>query len=214
MKVVIIDNYDSFTYNLYQYVGEVLARQHALAESSLIVKRNDEITVAELEKLQPERIILSPGPGSPDDRAYFGVCGDVIVQLGKYIPVFGVCLGMQGIVHCLGGRVVRAPLPMHGKVSTICHDGRGVFHGMPQQLDIMRYHSLMVEASTLPACFEITSVVTDQAEPGDFHRQALAGAEIMGIRHREYPIEGVQFHPESFATEGGQALLRNFLLNE
>jgi anthranilate synthase/aminodeoxychorismate synthase-like glutamine amidotransferase len=214
MLVLIIDNYDSFTYNLYQYVGEILSSKLGFGHFNVLVKRNNEITLEEIQQLDPDRIIISPGPGSPDDRNYFGVCSDVILQLGKTIPLLGVCLGMQGIAHCFGGKVVRAPVPMHGKTSLIQHDGRGVYHNIPQALEIMRYHSLMVEAQSLPDCLEITSVIAKPDMPEDLAQAALAGCEIMGLRHRQFPIEGIQYHPESFATEGGRELLRNFLLPE
>ncbi len=211
MKVLIIDNYDSFTFNLYQYIGEILSEQNAPFE--VLVKRNDQISVADIKALAPARIIISPGPGSPDDPAYFGVCGEVITELGKTTPLLGVCLGMQGIAHFFGGKVVRASMPMHGKTSPIRHDGEGVYQGLPQHIEIMRYHSLMVDAASLPACLEVTSVVANHAHANTDLRQAsLCGDEIMGIRHRDYPIQGVQYHPESFATEGAKTLLKNFLL--
>ncbi|MGL5252471.1 MAG: anthranilate synthase component II [Moraxella sp.] len=211
MKVLIIDNYDSFTFNLYQYIGEILSEQNAPFE--VLVKRNDQISVADIKALAPARIIISPGPGSPDDPAYFGVCGEVITELGKTTPLLGVCLGMQGIAHFFGGKVVRASMPMHGKTSPIRHDGEGLYQGLPQHIEIMRYHSLMVDAASLPACLEVTSVVANHAHANTDLRQAsLCGDEIMGIRHRDYPIQGVQYHPESFATEGAKTLLKNFLL--
>lgn len=212
MRVLIIDNYDSFTYNLYQYVGEILSSALGYGHFDVQVKRNNDITLAQTRALQVDRIIVSPGPGSPDDPQYFGVCSEVILELGKTIPLLGVCLGMQGIAHCFGGKVVRARLPMHGKTSLIHHDGKGVYQNIPQDLEIMRYHSLMVEAQSLPDCLEITSIITDTKSNGNFHQAALGGSEIMGIRHKQYPIEGIQYHPESFATEGGKALLGNFLI--
>lgn len=212
MQVLIIDNYDSFTFNLYQYIGEILSEQHQPFE--VIVKRNNEITLADVKAMQPDRIIISPGPGSPDDPAYFGVCGEVITEMGKTTPLLGVCLGMQGIAHFFGGKVVRASMPMHGKTSPIRHDGQGVYQGLPQNIDIMRYHSLMVEATSLPDCLQITSIVVNEQHADKSMKQAsLAGDEIMGIRHRDYPIQGVQYHPESFATEGAKTLLKNFLLS-
>lgn len=217
MNVYIIDNYDSFTYNLYQYIGEILTSETnrgTVENFSITVKRNDEVTLDDIKAAQPDRLIISPGPGSPDDESYFGVCAQAIEELGKQIPVLGVCLGMQGIVHVFGGRVIKAPLPMHGKISPITHNGKGIFKQIPDQLEVMRYHSLMAEAQSLPDCFELTAFVgdypTDQMNNiecihrgGDF--------EIMGIQHRQYPIYGLQFHPESFATEGGSELIRNFL---
>ncbi len=214
MHVLIIDNYDSFTFNLYQYVGEILTSSEGAhnAATRITVKRNDEITLDDIRALDPERIIISPGPGTPQDDAYFGVCKDAIVDLGKRIPLLGVCLGMQGIAHCFGGRVVSAPVPMHGKVSAIAHDAAGAFKDMPQGLEVMRYHSLMVEAGSLPQCLAITAIEHEGPAPAqDVAQAALEGRVVMGLRHREYPIEGIQFHPESFATEGAKVLLMNFL---
>ena len=199
MKILIIDNYDSFTYNLYQYVGEIMLS--ATKFFTLDVKRNDEITIAQIKKNRYDRIIISPGPGSPDDPKYFGVCAAVILQLGQTTPLLGVCLGMQGIAHYFGGRVVRAKLPMHGKTSIITHDRKGVFTGLPQGLEVMRYHSLIVDPAHLPDELEVTA-------------RTKEGGEIMGLRHKKYPIEGIQFHPESFATEGGKQMVRNFLTNK
>lgn len=194
MKILIIDNYDSFTFNLYQYAGEILKDKGE--DFAIDVVRNDQITLDEIKKRKYDRVIISPGPGDPSDKAYFGVCGEVIFKLGKEIPVLGVCLGMQGMAYYFGGRVVRAKLPMHGKTSIIKHDKKGVFKGLPQGLEVMRYHSLIAEKKTLPKSLEIT---------------AQADGEIMGLRHKKYPLEGVQFHPESFATEGGKKMLENFL---
>ncbi len=213
MNVLIIDNYDSFTFNLYQYVGEILQTLDSDEEASVIVKRNNEITLADVEAMNLDRIIISPGPGSPDDPAYFGICSEVIETLGKTVPLLGVCLGMQGIAHVFGGDVVRASVPMHGKVSSIRHDNLGIYQGLPQELEIMRYHSLVVKADTIPSCLTITSVVANDSRAElSFAESALTGDEIMGLAHKEYPIQGVQFHPESFATEGAKRLLSNFLL--
>ena len=213
MNVLIIDNYDSFTFNLYQYVGEILQTLDRDEEASVIVKRNNEITLADVEAMNLDRIIISPGPGSPDDPAYFGICSEVIETLGKTVPLLGVCLGMQGIAHVFGGDVVRASVPMHGKVSSIRHDNSGIYQGLPQELEIMRYHSLVVKADTIPSCLTITSVVSNDSRAElSFAESALTGDEIMGLAHKEYPIQGVQFHPESFATEGAKRLLSNFLL--
>ena len=213
MNVLIIDNYDSFTFNLYQYVGEILQTLGDEKESRVTVKRNNEITLSDVEAMNLDRIIISPGPGSPDDPAYFGICADVIETLGKTIPLLGVCLGMQGIAHVFGGDVIRASVPMHGKVSSIRHDGAGIYQGLPQALEIMRYHSLVVKADTIPSCLTITSVVAnDDRATLSFDESALTGDEIMGLKHKDYPIQGVQFHPESFATEGAKRLLSNFLL--
>lgn len=215
MNVLIIDNYDSFTFNLYQYIGEILAdRANKTGENfSVTVKRNNEITLADVQAMNPDRIIISPGPGSPDDPAYFGVCGEVITEIGKTTPLLGVCLGMQGIAHFFGGKVVRASVPMHGKTSPVRHDGKGVYQDLPQDIEIMRYHSLMADSTSLPDCLEVTSVVFNSDHQDKSLKDAsLAGDEIMGLRHRDYPIEGVQYHPESFATEGAKRLLSNFLL--
>ncbi len=213
MNVLIIDNYDSFTFNLYQYIGEILQTMGGAKEANVIVKRNNEITLAEVQAMNLDRIIISPGPGAPDDPAYFGICAEVIEVMGKTTPLLGVCLGMQGIAHVFGGDVVRASVPMHGKVSAIRHDSAGIYAGLPQEIEIMRYHSLMVKADTLPNCLTVTSVVSndDNAHLG-LTESALAGDEIMGVQHQDYPIQGVQFHPESFATEGAKRLLTNFLL--
>lgn len=215
MNVLIIDNYDSFTFNLYQYVGEILqtelSQEHS--NSKVTVKRNNEISLEQIKQQGYDRIIISPGPGSPDDPAYFGVCAEVIKELGPTTPLLGVCLGMQGIAHVFGGDVVRAGVPMHGKTSPIRHDEQGVYQGLPQDIEIMRYHSLMVKADTLPECLTVTSVVSNEAYADqDLMVGVKNGEEIMGIRHTQYPIQGVQFHPESFATEGAKRLLSNFLL--
>ncbi|MGO2277213.1 MULTISPECIES: anthranilate synthase component II [unclassified Psychrobacter] len=213
MNVLIIDNYDSFTFNLYQYVGEILQTLGSDKEASVIVKRNNEITLADVQAMNLDRIIISPGPGSPDDPAYFGICSEVIETLGKTVPLLGVCLGMQGIAHVFGGDVVRASVPMHGKVSSIRHDGAGIYQGLPQELEIMRYHSLVVKADTIPSCLTITSVIANDSRAElSFAESALTGDEVMGLAHKDYPIQGVQFHPESFATEGAKRLLSNFLL--
>jgi len=218
MKVLIIDNYDSFTYNLYQFIGEVLEAQVQLGELQsfdIVVKRNDELDLAQIRALNADRIIISPGPGSPEDPDYFGVCAEVIRTLGQATPLLGVCLGMQGICHVFGGNVVKAPLPMHGKISPITHNSEGVFHNIPDQLEVMRYHSLIAESASIPECLEVTSAVGDlsQTELGNLERIRQGGQfEIMGVRHKEYPIQGIQFHPESFATEGGRELILNFLM--
>ncbi len=199
MKILIIDNYDSFTFNLYQSVGEILLQSGE--KFVLDVFKNDKITIDEIEKRKYDKVIISPGPGDPSDEAYFGVCTKVIEELGKHTPVLGVCLGMQGIGHIFGGKVIKAKKPMHGKVSAITHNGKGLFANLPQNIEVMRYHSLVVEKSSLPASLEIIATTSGGSK------------EIMGLRHKKYPIQGVQFHPESFATEGGQLLLKNFLSN-
>ncbi len=191
MRTVILDNYDSFTFNLFQALGEIDERP--------IVVRNDKITLAELERLAPERIIISPGPGRPDDPAYFGICRDVIVQLGHNVPILGVCLGHQGIVHAFGGCVVRAPRVMHGKTSYVFHNGDPLFAGIPRAFEAMRYHSLVGEPASLPDCLAVTAKTWDEV--------------VMAVRHREQPIYGIQFHPESIGTPSGKQLLRNFLFS-
>ena len=204
--VYLVDNYDSFTYNLYQYIGEVLTTaklNNQIGDFEVIVARNDQVTVADIEAAHTDRIIISPGPGSPEDKSYFGVCAQVITELGPKIPLLGVCLGMQGIVHCFGGKVVKAYVPMHGKVSPISHDGMGIFKDIPDQLEVMRYHSLMAAAESMPDCLALTAVV------GDLGSDSY---EIMAVKHKQFPIQGIQFHPESFATEGGKELMKNFLL--
>ncbi|RUR36473.1 anthranilate synthase component II [Vreelandella populi] len=218
MKVLIIDNYDSFTYNLYQFIGEILTTEKnrgSLSDFDIIVERNDQIEFADIVAMAPDRIIISPGPGSPDDPRYFGVCAEVIKELGKTTPLLGVCLGMQGIVHVFGGKVVKAPLPMHGKISPVTHDQQSVFMGVPDQLEVMRYHSLIAHADSLPDCLQVTAAV-GTLNVDAFEQRTQWGAsgefELMGVKHRDYPIHGIQFHPESFATEGGKELIANFLL--
>jgi anthranilate synthase component 2 len=185
--LLMIDNYDSFTFNLVQYLGELGADVH--------VVRNDEVTVADIERLNPERIVVSPGPCSPSEA---GVSIEAITHFAGKKPILGVCLGHQAIGQAFGGKVLHAKTLMHGKTSPITHAGAGVFAGLPSPFTATRYHSLAVERETLPACLEITAWTED--------------GEIMGLRHREFAIEGVQFHPESILTEHGHAMLRNFLL--
>jgi len=215
IRALIIDNYDSFTYNLYQLIGELLSKQKTPFVFDVV--RNDAITLEEIRKKEYNRIIISPGPGDPSDPSYFGVCSQVLLELGQTIPVLGVCLGMQGMGHYFGGQVIRAKLPMHGKTSQIKHNSQGVFTNLPQKLEVMRYHSLVVNPHTLPSCLEITAITSHDAnllEDLDLPTllsQHLDSIEIMGLRHKHYPIEGVQFHPESFATEGGAMMLQNFL---
>ena len=184
--LLVIDNYDSFTYNLVQYFGELGAE--------LLVKRNDEVSIAEIEALKPERICVSPGPCSPQEA---GISNEVIRTFGPRLPLFGVCLGHQCIGDVFGGEVVRAGRLMHGKTSPILHKGEGVFAGLPNPFDATRYHSLLVRRESLPDCLEITAETVE--------------GEIMGLRHKEYPIHGVQFHPESILTVEGKKLLQNFL---
>jgi anthranilate synthase component 2 len=185
--VLVIDNYDSFTYNLVQYLGELGAEVR--------VVRNDAASVASIGRSGPERIVISPGPGRPEDA---GITMDVIRELGPTIPILGVCLGHQAIGAVFGGSVVRAAAPMHGKTSTIEHDGRGVFTGLTDPFVASRYHSLMVAESGLPDDLEVSARTREDQT-------------IMGLRHRRWPIHGVQFHPESILTEEGRRLLRNFL---
>jgi anthranilate synthase/aminodeoxychorismate synthase-like glutamine amidotransferase len=183
--LLLIDNYDSFTWNLAQYLGELGAAPS--------VRRNDEISLEDIESMRPARIVISPGPGRPEDA---GVTVDVIRRFGRHTPILGVCLGHQGIGVAFGGSVVRAPQLMHGKTSNVSHDGRGVFHGVSQPFIAGRYHSLIV-ADPLPDVLEAAARTED--------------GTIMGVRHREFPIHGVQFHPESVLTNAGRQVLRNFL---
>jgi anthranilate synthase/aminodeoxychorismate synthase-like glutamine amidotransferase len=184
--LLIIDNYDSFTYNLVQYFS--------VLGCNVLVKRNDEITVSEIDALNPDRICISPGPGRPEDA---GISSELVRQLGPKTPVLGVCLGHQCIGAVFGGEVVAAPRLMHGKTSPVRHQGAGVFADLPNPFEATRYHSLIVRRETLPASLEITA--------------ETAEGEVMGLQHREYPIHGVQFHPESVLTAEGMKLLRNFL---
>jgi anthranilate synthase/aminodeoxychorismate synthase-like glutamine amidotransferase len=186
--LLIIDNYDSFTYNLVQYFGEM--------GSDMIIKRNDQITLEEIARLKPERICISPGPCTPREA---GISCAVIEKFGPSTPLLGVCLGHQSIGHVYGGDVVRAERLMHGKTSLIKHTGKSVFTGLPSPFEATRYHSLLVKKDTLPDCLEITALCADDE------------TEIMGLRHKEYPIHGVQFHPESILTGQGKNLMKNFL---
>ncbi|MFI8578111.1 aminodeoxychorismate/anthranilate synthase component II [Rossellomorea aquimaris] len=184
--ILMIDNYDSFTYNLVQFLGEL--------GEELIVKRNDEITIDEIEALSPDYLMISPGPCSPNEA---GVSLEAIRTFAGKIPIFGVCLGHQSIAQVFGGDVVRAERLMHGKVSPMLHDGKTIFKDMPNPFEATRYHSLIVKRETLPGCFDISAETKE--------------GEIMAIRHKQLPIEGVQFHPESIMTEQGKQLLLNFL---
>jgi len=190
MKVLVIDNYDSFVYNLVQYVGELGADP--------IVYRNDEISLKRAMKLRPDRIIISPGPGTPEDPRYFGVCSEILQTMSPKIPTLGVCLGHQGIISTFGGRIIHAKRLMHGKTSMIKHDGKGIFKGVDNPIEATRYHSLVGNRRTMPPCLEITAESVDDGE-------------IMGVRHVEYPIEGVQFHPESILTTDGKRIIKNLL---
>jgi anthranilate synthase/aminodeoxychorismate synthase-like glutamine amidotransferase len=184
--ILVIDNYDSFTYNLVQYLGEL--------GEELQVHRNDKIEVTEIEALKPNRIVISPGPGTPDQA---GISLGVVKFFSGKVPILGVCLGHQAIGQAFGGKVVRAPYLMHGKTSEVCHDNRTIFKGLPYRFPATRYHSLIVERKSLPKCLEVSATTTDGL--------------IMGLRHKEYPVEGVQFHPESIMTHEGKQLLANFL---
>jgi anthranilate synthase component 2 len=184
--LLMIDNYDSFTYNLVQYLGEL--------GEDVRVYRNDQIGLDEIGGLAPERIVISPGPCTPNEA---GISVDLILRFGRDIPILGVCLGHQCIGQAFGGRIVHARQVMHGKTSMIHHSDQGVFHGLSNPFQATRYHSLVIEPETLPDCLEVTAWTDDE--------------EIMGVRHREYPIEGVQFHPESILTQHGHELLANFL---
>jgi anthranilate synthase/aminodeoxychorismate synthase-like glutamine amidotransferase len=184
--LLVIDNYDSFTYNLVQYLGEM--------QADLRVFRNDQISVEQIRELKPERILVSPGPCSPREA---GLSNEIIRTFGPEIPLFGVCLGHQCIGHTYGGRVIVNYRMMHGKTSSIRHNGKDLFAGMPNPFEATRYHSLVIERSSLPDCLEITA--------------ETAEGEIMGVRHKHHPVWGVQFHPESILTDSGRILLRNFL---
>ncbi|HKL21979.1 MAG TPA: aminodeoxychorismate/anthranilate synthase component II [Tichowtungia sp.] len=184
--ILVIDNYDSFTYNLVQYLGELGAEMK--------IFRNDKITIAEAIALSPEKVLVSPGPCSPKEA---GISCDIIREFGPRVPLLGVCLGHQSIGEVFGGKVVRAERLMHGKVSPILHNGESVFKGLPSPFDATRYHSLIVERQSLPDCLKITA--------------ETAEGEVMGLQHVEHPVHGVQFHPESILTENGKQLLQNFL---
>ena len=189
--ILMIDNYDSFTYNIVQYLGELGA--------NVKVIRNDEASVAEIEAMAPEKIVVSPGPCTPNEA---GVSLDVIQAFAGKLPIMGVCLGHQSIGQCFGGKIVRARQVMHGKTSPVYHTAKGVFKGLPSPYQATRYHSLVIEKESLPVCFEITAWT--ETEGGEME-------EIMGVRHKELDIEGVQFHPESILTEHGHKLLENFI---
>ncbi|OLC25576.1 MAG: aminodeoxychorismate/anthranilate synthase component II [Thaumarchaeota archaeon] len=190
MKILVIDNYDSFVYNIAQILGELGAEP--------IVVRNDKITVEQVRAMNPDGIVISPGPGHPADRKYFGVCTDVIREIGQKTPILGVCLGHQGIVHAFGGKVINAKKVRHGKTSPIQYSSDRLFENVANPFKATRYHSLVAEQDTIPNCLEVTA-------------RALDDGEIMGIKHKEYPIEGVQFHPESVLTGEGRKMLQNFI---
>ena len=187
MKIILLDNYDSFTYNLLHYIGELKA--------DVTVYRNDAITADALIAKKPDGIVISPGPGNPAES---GICLELVKKASGVIPILGVCLGHQAIGEAFGGKVVRAPKPMHGKISEIYHEGQSVFKGLPIPFKATRYHSLIVDRASLPACLEVTAVTADDGL-------------IMGLSHKEHNTHGVQFHPESIASEHGHALIKNFL---
>ena len=190
MKVLVIDNYDSFVYNLVQYIGELGAE--------VIVYRNDQINLDQVKKLKPDRVVISPGPGTPEDTRYFGVCTEILQRISREVPTLGVCLGHQGIIHAFGGKIVPAKKLMHGKTCTIKHDGKGIFNGVSNPFTATRYHSLAGDEVSIPSCLKITA-------------EAIDDGEIMGVRHAKYPIKGVQFHPESILCEDGKLIIKNFL---
>ena len=190
MKVLVIDNYDSFVYNLVQYIGELGAET--------VVYRNDQISLQEIIKLKPDRIVISPGPGTPEDEKYFGVCTAILRNLSPKTPTLGVCLGHQGIIYAFGGKIIHAKKLMHGKTCTIKHNQKGIFTGVRNPFNATRYHSLAGERESIPVCLEITA-------------ESVEDGEIMAIRHRQYPIYGVQFHPESILCEDGKLIIKNFL---
>jgi len=190
MKILVIDNYDSFVYNIAQILGELGAEP--------IVVRNDKITLEQVKEMNPDGIVISPGPGHPADRKYFGVCTDVIRELGPKTPILGVCLGHQGIVHAFGGKVINAKKVRHGKTSPIEYTKDRLFENVANPFRATRYHSLVAEQDSIPECLVVTA-------------KALDDGEIMGIKHKQYPIEGVQFHPESVLTGEGRRMLQNFI---
>ncbi len=190
MKTLITDNYDSFTYNLYQFIGELGGNPTVL--------RNDKLTLGDVKNGKYSHIVISPGPGDPSDPAYFGICKEIILTFGKNVPILGVCLGHQGIVYAFGGKIIRAPLIKHGKTSVINHNQKGIFKNIKNPLVGMRYHSLIGEKVNLPKDLEITATSSDDKA-------------IMGVRHKKFSVFGVQFHPESIGTEEGKKILTNFL---
>jgi anthranilate synthase component II len=190
MKVLVIDNYDSFVYNLVQYIGEF--------GPDPFVYRNDQVTLQQVQTLKPDRIVLSPGPGNPEDEHYFGVCKAILQQVSPTVPTLGVCLGHQGIISTFGGKIVSAKKLMHGKTSQIKHDGKNLFKDVQNPFTATRYHSLAGEKTSIPPCLEVTAVAVDDGE-------------VMGVRHVKYPIEGIQFHPESILCEEGKLIIKNFL---
>jgi anthranilate synthase/aminodeoxychorismate synthase-like glutamine amidotransferase len=189
MNVLVLDNYDSFVFNLAQALRSLGAATQ--------VERNDAITIEQVIARRPDAIVISPGPGRPEDPQYFGVCGAVLRELSDTIPVLGVCLGHQGVVHAFGGKIVNAPCVMHGKASAIDHDGTGLFEGLAQPMTAMRYHSLVADPETMPECLRVNARTTEGV--------------VMAVEHRSAPVYGVQFHPESIGTPNGPRILANFL---
>jgi anthranilate synthase component 2 len=190
MKVLVIDNYDSFVYNLVQYIGEL--------GGDAMVYRNDQVTLKQIKEFEPQRIVISPGPGTPEETRYFGVSSEILQHLSCEVPTLGVCLGHQGIIHAFGGKIISAKRLMHGKTSSIKHDGKGIFKGVQNPFTATRYHSLVGDKLSIPSCLEVTA-------------ESIDDGEVMGVRHVKYPIEGVQFHPESILCEEGKLIIKNFL---
>jgi anthranilate synthase component 2 len=190
MKTLVIDNYDSFVYNLVQYIGEL--------GSTPIVYRNDKITLAMVKRINPDNVIISPGPGNPTQKKYFGIGYEILEKISPSVPTLGVCLGCQGFGHFFSAKITHAKKLLHGKTSIITHDGMGIFKNIPNKIKVARYHSLVVDPKTISDELKITAKSEDK--------------EIMGLRHKKYPIEGVQFHPESILTEYGKDMIRNFLM--
>lgn len=186
MKILVIDNYDSFTYNLVQMIG--------VFNCKMIIKRNDEITIKDIKNMRPDKILISPGPGRPEDSK---ISLEIIKVLGNQTPILGVCLGHQAIGFCYGGNVIKADQLMHGKISKITHNNKSIFIGVPQHFEATRYHSLVIEKKSLPNCLEITATSED--------------GTIMGVKHKELPVEGIQFHPESILTKEGKTLIKNWM---
>ena len=190
MKVLVIDNYDSFVYNLVQCIGEL--------GGDVAVYRNDQVSLEQVMNFRPDRIVISPGPGTPEDTRYFGICSEILKHVSCKVPTLGVCLGHQGIIHTFGGKVVPAQKLMHGKTSLIKHDGEGIFKGVKNPFTATRYHSLVGDRHSVPSCLKVVA-------------ESLNDGEIMGVRHVVYPIEGVQFHPESILCEDGRLIMKNFI---
>jgi len=197
MRIIIIDNYDSFTYNLAQQIAAVVDREAKISINPMVF-RNDKVTLGEIIALDADAIVISPGPGHPANKRDFGVSADVIANMYDKVPILGVCLGHQGIVHIFGGKVVRAKIPRHGKTSMIKHNNNGILAGLSNPFKATRYHSLVAEPNSIPSCLEVTAYSLDDGE-------------VMGIMHKKYPLFGVQFHPESVLTDEGNRIIINFL---